>query len=279
MNILIAGATGLVGRYLCHKLRNHNIYQISHSSVDFSLSIDKRKKLLSAFKSKPIDVIIHLANPPDWNNPKLSYYVPTNVLGTLNLIELAQQKQAQFIFTSSQMIYGAHDTRRSLAEATPPQPTDWYGLSKFIAEQFLSLHHRQTGLPVIILRPVGIFGKGDTRTLLGKFISQAKKNKSITLLGRGLTKRHYIHVDDMVKAIIGSLSIKKGLHVFNLGSSKVVSNLKLAQFISRSLSISIIHRGREIRRDFYVSTRRQQRDLHLKPDLFVRIKQELSVQS
>lgn len=276
MNILISGATGLVGAQLCQKLQHHNLYKVSNSSVDFPLDISNKDKVLKAFKTKTIDTIIHLANPPDWHSQNPSYYVPVNVTGTLNLIELAKLKQARFIFTSSQTVYGARHLHRGLTEKAETKPTEWYGLSKYVAEQYLELFHRLTGLPVTIFRPAGIFGGADTRTLVSKFINLAKRNKPLIIFGHGQTRRHFIHVEDVVEAIIKSLHMRKGFEVFNLGSFQVVFHLKIAQFISQLKSVPIVHQDREKRLDFYLNTRRQQRLLGLKPNLFLRIKQELT---
>lgn len=276
MDILISGASGLVGTQLCQKLQHHNLYKVSRSSVDFPLDISNRDKLLKSFKTKSIDTIIHLANPPDWYSENPNYYVPVNVIGTLNLIELAQLKQARFIFTSSQTVYGAHHLRRGLTEKAEARPTGWYGQSKYMAEQYLKVFHHLTRLPVIIFRPAGIFGGADNRTLVGKFISLSNSNNPLVVFGRGYTKRHFIHVDDVAEAIIKSLHVHKGFEVFNLGSFQVVSNLKIAQFISKLKSVPIIHQGKEKRLDFYLNTQHQLRTLGLKPNLFLRIEQELN---
>lgn len=276
MNILVSGATGLVGTHLCQKLKRHNIYKVSRAAADYPINIANQGKLHNAFKTKSIDAIIHLANPPDWHSQDPTYYVPTNVVGTLNLIELAKRKQARFIFASSQTVYGARHVRRGLVEETDANPTEWYGLSKFLAEQYLKFHHRLTKLPVVILRPVGIFGDSDTRTLVGKFIHLAKRSKSLIIVGRGQTKRHFIHVEDVAEAIVKALRIQKGIEIFNLGSKQVISNLQLAQSISKFMSVPIVHQGKEIRLDFYLNTKRQQHLLGFKPDLLDRIKQELS---
>lgn len=278
MNILISGATGLIGAQLCQKLQHHNLYRVSNSSVDFPLDISNKDKVFKTFKTKTIDTIIHLANPPDWHSQNPSYYVPVNIIGTLNLIKLAQLKQARFIFTSSQTVYGARHLHRGLTEKAERKPTGWYGLSKYVAEQYLELFHRLTRLPVTIFRPAGIFGGADTRTLVGKFINLAKRNKPLIIFGHGQSKRHFIHIEDAAEAIIKSLRVRKGLEVFNLGSFQVVSNLKIAQFIGQLKSVPIVHQGREKRLDFYLNTQHQLRLLGLKSDLFFRIKQELSDQ-
>lgn len=276
MNILVSGATGLIGTQLCQKLKRHNVYSVSNTAADYPINIANQGKLLNAFKAKSIDTIIHLANPPDWDSQDPTYYVPTNIIGTLNLIELAKRKQARFIFTSSQTVYGTRHLRRGLTEKAATKPTEWYGLSKYVAEQYLELFHRLTRIPVTIFRPVGIFGGGDTRTLVGKFINLAKRNKPLIVFGPGQTKRHFIHVEDVVEAIIKSLHLRKGFEICNLGSFQVVSNLKIALFISQIKSIPIVHQGREKRLDFYLNTRHQQSLFGLKPDLFLRIKQELN---
>lgn len=268
MNILITGATGLVGKTLCTALEGHKIYPASSNNTFAEME--------SWFKRHPLDAIIHLANPPQWNHPSPLYYLPVNIIGTLQLLELARRKKAKFIFTSSQMVYGGKMPKKGFKETDPPHPSTWYGMSKHIAEQYIYAYRQKYQTSAVILRPGGIFGYKDTRTVLGSFIENARLGKNLSFNGMGKSERHFIHVDDVVMIIKKLLVSRMKLEIFNIASWKHPSIKEIAQYISQLSGVSIKQIGTEIRSDFYLHTTKLTSTLEYKADLFKRIKQELA---
>lgn len=275
MNILIAGSSGLVGKQTIKQLNRHQLFCISRYSKDYPINIQQKDRLFMAFKTKSIDAIVHLATPSNWHHPQPQYYFKTNLLGTLNLLELAYKKRAKFIFLSSQMVYGKHIVKQGLKESDPLQPNDWYGVSKLAAEEYILSHARQYHLPITILRPVAIFGSQDTRNVIGKFIQAARQNQPLRLLGQGKSKLHFIHVTDVVCAIKKCLTLNRRLTTINLGSYQVPTIAQLAEYMSKKYDLSIQYHGKETYSRFYLNTTKMQKLLKLKPNLYQRIDQEI----
>lgn len=126
----------------------------------------------------------------------------TNVIGTVRLAEYYKGKR--FIFASS-------------GGAIQEEIKSPYGLSKFCAEEYIKLLCKDA----VILRFPNIYGPG-SNSVVDKFIQG-----SIKIFGDGTATRDYVHVDDLVKAIIMSQYWKPG--TYYLGSGKNTSVLDIAK--------------------------------------------------
>lgn len=163
--ILITGHRGFIGTKLSEKIPNF-------------IGIDKKEanNLLYCDLPDNIDVIYHLASQTSvedsWNNPTADSF---NIQMTLRLIE--KYPKAKIIFTQS----------ASSLDITSP-----YGLSKKTCEEYLKLLHKNT--VVLVLPNVYGGGKG--------IVDIIKNNKDITIYGDGTQSRDFVHVDDIVNALL-----------------------------------------------------------------------------
>lgn len=101
MNILLTGASGLVGSILKDGLKEHTIIELDIKS---GLDIRNKVSIEHVFESNTIDCVIHAAALKDINESfvRTDDYYQTNVVGTRNLIELADKYNVgKFIFMSS----------------------------------------------------------------------------------------------------------------------------------------------------------------------------------
>ena len=170
MSVLITGSNGFLGQYLCQFLaeKNYLILAQTRKARTFShpnirnINFDLNDNLDSVDLSQ-VEVIIHCAGRAHIMNETaespLTAYRQTNVQGTLNLAQKAVESGVKrFIYLSSIKVNG-EETRE-----TPFKPDDLfksndpYGLSKYEAEQALLKLSEQTGLEVVIIRPVLIYG-------------------------------------------------------------------------------------------------------------------------
>lgn len=170
MKILITGSNGFLGQYLCQFLaeKNYSILAQTRKAQTFALpnisniNFDLNDNLHNIDLSQ-VEVIIHCAGRAhimnETSTSPLDAYRQTNVQGTLNLAKKAVQSGVKrFIYLSSIKVNG-EETRE-----TPFKPDDLfksndpYGLSKYEAEQALLKLSEQTGLEVVIIRPVLIYG-------------------------------------------------------------------------------------------------------------------------
>ncbi|MCW1387324.1 NAD-dependent epimerase/dehydratase family protein [Acinetobacter pittii] len=182
MNILITGSNGFLGQYLCQFLadkkysilaQTRKVQKFSHPNIT-NINFDLNDKLDDIDLSQ-IAVIIHCAGRAHVMNETaaspLDVYRQTNVQGTLNLAKKAVQSGvARFIYLSSIKVNGEQTTKEPFKPSDLVNTDDPYGLSKYEAEQELLKLSKETGLEVVIIRPVLIYGpnvKANFKSMVG----------------------------------------------------------------------------------------------------------------
>lgn len=180
--ILITGSNGFLGQYLCQFLaeQNYLVFAQTRRAQTFSypniinINFDLNDSLDNIDLSK-VEVIIHCAGRAHVMNETaaspLEAYRQTNVQGTLNLAKKAIQSGAKrFIYLSSIKVNGEQTTIQPFKPSDVVNPEDPYGLSKYEAEQALLDLSKETGLEVVIIRPVLIYGpnvKANFKSMVG----------------------------------------------------------------------------------------------------------------
>ena len=179
MKIFLTGSEGFIGSHLVEKLIDANYRVTAHYLYNFSNSIGwlksiNKKKLkkinivkgdirdlqLTKKLTKGHDIIINLAAligiPYSYSAIK-SYY-DTNLMGTLNLLECAQDhKVKQFIQTSTSEVYGSA-LYTPMDEKHPLNSQSPYAASKIASDQLALSYYNSFNLPVTTIRPFNTFG-------------------------------------------------------------------------------------------------------------------------
>jgi len=216
MKILITGYSGFIGSYLLKRL-NKNEHELVLADITNDTDICDWQQV-KHFTG--IDIIIHLANlsfvPASYEQPKRFY--ETNYLSTLNMLELCRLNGAKMIYFSSYM-YG-HPQYQPIDENHPIQAYNPYSQTKVICESLCEGYNRDFKVPITIFRPFNIYGKGQNpEFLIPSIIQQAHNGKIVIRDDR--PKRDYIHVEDIISAIITAIEIKDendSIKKYNLGS-------------------------------------------------------------
>lgn len=180
--ILITGSNGFLGQYLCQFLAEQNYLVLAQTrkAQTFSypniinINFDLNDSLDNIDLSK-VEVIIHCAGRAHIMNEiaasPLEAYRQINVQGTLNLAKKAVQSGVKrFIYLSSIKVNGEQTTIRPFKPSDVVNPENPYGLSKYEAEQALLELSEETGLEVVIIRPVLIYGpnvKANFKSMVG----------------------------------------------------------------------------------------------------------------
>jgi UDP-glucose 4-epimerase len=162
-----------------------------------------------------------------------------NVVGTVNALEAATRAEAsKFVFTSTGgAIYGEGAERTDelpFAESARCEPFSIYGQSKFAAEGYIDLYARTRGLPATVLRLGNIYGpRQDPATEAGVvaiFCELGRDGGRPTVFGTGEQTRDYVHVSDVVAALIAAeRSDDPG--PLNVGTGVETSVLRLAELV------------------------------------------------
>ena len=189
------------------------------------------------------EVVFHLAGKsgPAASNLSPLEDLDVNSRGTLTLLEACRRLDApvKIVFPSSRLVYEASDSQPT-SESAPTAPLSVYGIHKWAAEQYLLLHQRLYGMRVTILRitnPYGPFQRPEQNRygIINWFIHEAMHNRALTVYGPGVQLRDYIHIDDVVEAMmIASAAPRADGGIFNVGSGRGVSFLEMAEHIVKA---------------------------------------------
>jgi dTDP-glucose 4,6-dehydratase len=210
---------------------------------------------------KKDDVVLHLATEVNtYENPQNS--VSTDPEEYLKI--LLNKRISKFIFVSTADIYGANNSS-DLTETDVVKPTTLYSASKVAFEALLQAYFGLYTFPVVIFRPVTIYGPHQfPGWLVPRVIIRALKNQAIQITGKGKVKRDWIFVNDVCKILsLAILSKRKDIYgeVFNLGSGTEETVLEVVDFIlsrlgkPKSLIQFVSPRAGEIERQITSATK------------------------
>ena len=257
--ILITGATGFIGRACVKAFSQAGFYiNILTRKKDGVFSDNENIKIFHGDLSqvntleKAIEGtsgVLHLA----WSSvPRTATQNPiedvaSNVIGTLNILEVMKKKKVnKFAFISSGgTVYGI-PKYNPIQESHATNPISAYGISKLSVEKYARLYEQLYGINTLILRVANAYGpfqnfqKG--QGVIGFWMNAIKDNKPINIIGNCNTIRDFIYVDDLANAILQAwIKTEKG--IFNLGSGKGVSLLELAQTLEKVIQrkLEILH--------------------------------------
>jgi UDP-glucose 4-epimerase len=246
MRVLVTGGAGFVGTHLVKKLSEarHDVISID-SAISEKHAIEQRYvwsdicsyKSLTKLRSiiEGIDIVYHLAARKDLqaSHDHVIQYHNTNVVGSLNLLELCREVGVKrFVFASSCAVYGESCVSGYYDETSPTEPLSPYGLQKLTVEKYCKLYSKYYGLDTVALRYFNIYGPGTEEGVIPTLLKQHKNNKPLTIFGSGENSRDFVHVDDVVNATIlaGEYNSEHYGDVFNVasGDSTSVNEIALA---------------------------------------------------
>ena len=241
MNILITGASGLIGTAIIEKLQgqDHKIYAISRSNKKSNGNINWIKHDLyndsvsSLILPKKIDVVFHLSGQTSIYDARKNpiFDLNANVLGFLNLLEyFKSQRQKPFVVLAGTATEAGIVDLLPINEKTQDRPITFYDLSKLTAEMYLKQYIREGWARGCILRLANVYGRSqkqqlEDRGIVDKIFRRALAKKNITVFGDGNYIRDYVFIDDVVMAFILSeqFSDKTNGLTFYIGSGEGIA--------------------------------------------------------
>jgi dTDP-4-dehydrorhamnose reductase len=155
IKIIATGISGLVGSRIVELLGNE--YEFISFSLDKSIDITDFNLLKKKFSEFPeIKIVLHLAAFTDvskaWeqNEDKNGSCYRVNVLGSKNIAQLCKRNNKYLIHVSTDFVFdGEKPRQQSYTEKDVPNPIEWYGKTKFWAEEEV----KKSGCDYVILRP------------------------------------------------------------------------------------------------------------------------------
>ncbi|TDK52822.1 UDP-glucose 4-epimerase family protein [Pseudomonas moraviensis] len=250
-HILVTGSSGFVGRSLIDTLVTNSQHQVGALVRSLPVSLDDRVTYhpLSDFSDitaqhaalENVQVIIHLASRvhvmDETESDPLAAFRTVNVGHTLKLARSAAQAGAKrFIFVSSVKVNGEGTALgRPYRETDTPQPADAYGISKMEAEEGLRSLANETGMEVVIIRPVLVYGPG-VKANFASMMSWLRRGVPLPF-GAIHNQRSLVALDNLVDLMLTCISHPAAAdQTFLVSDGEDVSTTQLLQKLGTALN-------------------------------------------
>jgi UDP-glucose 4-epimerase len=163
-----------------------------------------------------------------------------NVQGTLNVLEAARRHRAPVVFTSTGGALYGNDAPIPTAEERLPAPLSPYGASKWAGEAYVITWATAGGLPHAVLRLGNVYGPRQNphgeAGVVAIFSHRLWRGEPPTIYGHGRPTRDYVHVADVVEAVLRASGIAG---VFNVGTGVETDVLTLFELLQRAAGTTL----------------------------------------
>ena len=259
-NILITGGAGFIGSHLVkHFVKKYKSYHIINvdkltyaSNIDFLEEINNfknytfiqadicdTKKIKKIFEKYNISDIIHLAAESHVDNSieNALEFAKTNILGTINLLELSRKnwtnrKNNLFYHISTDEVFGTLGESGIFNENSTYDPHSPYSASKASADHFVRAFYDTHKLPVIISNCSNNYGPNQhNEKLIPTVINSLVNKRKIPVYGDGLNVRDWLYVKDHVEAIDVIFHEGSIGETYCIGGKNEIKNIDLIKLI------------------------------------------------
>lgn len=243
MKALVTGASGFTGGAVCRRLLadGWEVTAFARASSDTSglqqagvncvvTDITDRAAVARSFPDA--DVVFHIAAAYRAEHADHSEFLRVNVDATRHLLEEARERGvSRFVHCSTVGVQGEIEDPPA-AEDYRFHPGDHYQESKLAGEQ-LALEFFRNGLSGSVVRPVGIYGPGDTRFL--KLFKPVSKGYFV-MVGKGNSLYHMTFIDDLVEGFMLAATRPEAIgEVFTIAGEHYTTLNELVETIARAL--------------------------------------------
>ena len=251
MRVLVTGGLGFIGsNFIDHVLTYSNVHAVlnidrcdycarihnvsmandqrySYVQVDIT-NMMKMKRLFHDFKP---DVVVHFAaqSHVDTSFEDAYQYIHDNIIGTYTVLECVKESGCRLLHISTDEVYGEVELNEtSSSETSVLNPTNPYSATKASAELLVKAYGHSFGIPYVITRGNNVFGpKQYPEKVIPAFIDAMMKGVPCKVHGEGRSRRNFIYVDDVSRAVMTVLQNGKNGTVYNIGTRNEFSVLEV----------------------------------------------------
>ena len=257
-NVVLLGATGFLGLAIAQRLAAESqldVHGFSSSTLD--LTKPAAFSVLDSLAGPDEILIFASAVTPD--KGRTVDALDANLQMAMNVGRyLEAHPFRKVVYVSSDAVYPMSDD--VVTEASAVEPADFYALAKYAGERVLANICGAAKIPLVIVRPTGVYGAGDTHNSYGpnRFISQIHNERKVNLFGEGDDIRDHVYVDDVAAAVVELAAAPDVTGTFNIASGEsrsfgsVVEQLQALSPVEFEV-VNLPKSGGTSRRDFDIS--------------------------
>ena len=274
MNILVTGAAGFIGSFLCKKLletTDHQIIGVDNLNDYYDVSLkNSRLKMLEnknfkfikgdisdkafidkLFNDYKFDFVVNLAAQAGvrYSIDHPDVYIASNIIGFYNILEACRYHMPQhLVYASSSSVYGGNEKVPFSVEDKVDNPVSLYAATKKSNELLAHAYSKLYNIPTTGLRFFTVYGPmGRPDMAYFSFTNKLIKGETIEIFNYGNCKRDFTYVDDIVEGIILVMNKaperkdgKDGLPIppyklYNIGNNNPENLLDFVQILSEEL--------------------------------------------
>jgi UDP-glucose 4-epimerase len=252
MRILVTGGAGFIGSHVVDAFieEGHEVAVLDNFSsgkgenippsvIVYKGLIQDRNFVRGVIQEFKPDIIDHHAAQISVTVSARDSFIDaeSNILGTnailMELIECAPN--AKLIYASSGGAMYGNTSELPYLETSTPQAHSPYGLSKYVAEQYVWMYAKLHGLQATVLRYANVYGpRQDPHGEAGVcaiFADRMNRGQSVTIYGDGKAIRDYVYVSDVAQANVAALTKAAGEAV-NISTGAEISTQDVYQQFS-----------------------------------------------
>jgi UDP-glucuronate decarboxylase len=259
--ILVAGGAGFLGSNLCDALvadgahvicldnfltgRRQNLQHLERDPRFTLVETDVTEPLPASLASIRLDAVFNLAcaaSPPHYQEDP-EHTMLTCVLGTRNLLRLAEKTAARFVLASTSEVYGDPEihpqTESYWGNVNSTGPRACYDEGKRAAETLSFDYLRARRLDVRVARIFNTYGprmRADDGRVVSNVITQALAGRYITVYGDGSQTRSFCYVSDLIDGLVRLNALEAPIpSAVNLGNP---AELNITELVEKVLALT-----------------------------------------
>lgn len=254
--ILVFGATGYVGRYLCPflKAKGYDVLALGRSekvkkflqdrNVTFQYCDLENENAFDDIDATNVEAIVDLSACLAELETPVEQFFKVNTLGVYKILEFARSNNIKkVIVTSSHKVYNDIHKEGKISEADGISFTgdhSPYIISKIAAENFIEYYNKDFGMEAVALRLTGVHGYGEilghlnadgsyVKSTFEKFFEAALNGDRMEVWGDNTIKRDHIYIKDVLSAIEAAIRSKNAKGIYNIATGVGYSQLDEAR--------------------------------------------------
>ncbi len=240
--VFVTGANGFTGSYLCKALieKGYTVTALVRQTANQEKLVQLGVRCVVGDLADPtslkgllndIDIVFHIAALYRQEGVSKSMFTQVNVAGTRALLDEAIAAHVKrFVHCSTVGVQG-EIANPPATEDAPFNPGDHYQVSKLEGELLARSYFKESKIDGVVVRPVGIYGPGDTRFL--KLFRHIYRG-SFRMIGKGKALYHLTFVEDLVEGIIlAGITPAASQQVYTIGGDEYLPLSDLVSLISQ----------------------------------------------